>query len=647
MVAPIWTPTDSRVKSSNLTRYLTYLKKTKKLFNSYEELHRWSVTQLPDFWESIWKFCGVRFSKPYTQVMGEPKMPGTKWFEGARLNFAENLLRFQDDRIALISWAEGKPRREINYRELAEQVARLAASLKNEGVKPGDRVAGYLPNIPETVIAMLAATSLGAVWSSCSPDFGVQGVLDRFGQIEPKVLVTVNGYSYNGKVHDLRPRLQEIASKLPSVIRTVIIPFEKEFLGASSIRNAIDWNQFLPRKTPETGFAQLPFDHPVYILYSSGTTGVPKCIVHGAGGTLLQHLKELTLHSDLKREDKIFFFTTCGWMMWNWLVSSLAVGATIVLYEGSPAYPDPNVLWKMAAAEKVTHFGTSPKFLAACEKVGIVPATGQDLSELRTVLSTGSPLSVENFEWVYKNVKQDLHLASIAGGTDLIGCFMLGNPNLPVYAGEIQCRGLGMKVECWNEQGKPVINQKGELVCTAPFPSMPVAFWNDPSGKKYHTAYFEFFLGIWRHGDFIEITPRGGVIVYGRSDATLNPGGVRIGTSEIYRQVESIPEVADSLVVGQKWENDVRVLLFVVLQEGMKLDEGLSQKIRETIRRGTTPRHVPTKILQVTEIPYTVSGKKVELAVTRILHGEPVKNREALVNPQALDQFKNLLAALA
>ena len=626
MVQPLWIPTPERVKNSNLTRYLNFLKQEKGAsFAAYSDLHRWSVTKPADFWESIWKFSGIKSSAPYTKVMGEPKMPGTKWFEGARLNFAENLLRFRDDRIALIARAEGKPRREITYRELSEQVSQVATAIKRAGVEPGDRVAGYLPNIPETVIAMLAATSIGAVWSSCSPDFGVQGVIDRFGQIEPKVLFAVKEYTYNGKRHDLTGRLEEILKKLPSVKQCVVIP--------------LDWEKF--SKSPEIKFLPLPFDHPVYILYSSGTTGVPKCIVHGAGGTLLQHAKELILHSDLKPKGRIFFFTTCGWMMWNWLVSSLMTGATVVLYEGSPTFPDTDILWKMAAEEKLTHFGTSPKFLTACEKAGVTPGKSHDLSGLRTVLSTGSPLSVENFQWVYQNVKQDLHLASISGGTDLIGCFMLGNPTLPIYPGEIQSLGLGMKVECWDKSGKPVTGQKGELVCTAPFPSMPVSFWNDPDGKKYRSAYFEHFPNVWRHGDFIEITEHGDIIIYGRSDATLNPGGVRIGTAEIYRQVESLAEVKDSIVVGQRWENDVRVILFVVLKEGLTLDEPLVKKIRETIRKGTTPRHVPAKILQVKEIPYTVSGKKVEMAVANVIHNEPVKNKEALVNPLALEGYKD------
>ncbi len=626
-----------------MTRYLSWLEKEKKIsFKNYQELHHWSVAQIPDFWESIWRFCDIQSTEPYKKVMGAPKMPGTKWFDGARLNFAENLLRRRDDHPAFVSYGEDRSPIRLSYSELYEKVSRLADSLRKEGVTIGDRVAGTMPNIPETIIAMLATTSLGAVWSSCSPDFGAQGVIDRFGQIEPKILFAANGYSYNGKWHDRLGLLREILPQLPSVKKVVIVPYIDSPLNERR-DPFVEWQDFLDThaETKQIPFEQLPFDHPVYILYSSGTTGVPKCIVHGAGGTLLQHAKELILHSDLKADDRIFYFTTCGWMMWNWLVSSLAVGATIILYEGSPSYPNLDVLWEMAEKEKITHFGTSPKFLTACEKGGMTPKRF-DLASLRAVLSTGSPLSVENFEWVYKNVKPDLHLASISGGTDIIGCFMLGNPNLPVYAGEIQCRGLGMKVECWDESGKPVKGKKGELVCTAPFPSMPVSFWNDRDGKKYHDAYFSFYPNIWRHGDFIEVTEQDGIMVYGRSDATLNPGGVRIGTAEIYRQVESIPEVVDSLVVGQNWENDVRVVLFVVLKEGLQLDEALIAKIKTTIKTGTTPRHIPAKVLQVTEIPYTVSGKKVEMAVANLIHNEPVKNREALVNPKALDQFQNI-----
>ncbi|MBI1909351.1 MAG: acetoacetate--CoA ligase [Deltaproteobacteria bacterium] len=659
MVSPLWTPTAERVEKSNFTSYLQFLDKEKNLkFRSYAELHHWSVIETAPFWESLWQFFKIEASTPYRQVIGEKRplkgVPRPEWFPGARLNFAQNLLRYRDDQIALIAIKESGERKTITYKELYQKVARCASALKKAGVKTGDRVAGYVPNCAESIVAMLAATSLGAIWSSCSPDFGVQGVLDRFQQIGPKVLFTVDGYTYNGKRHDLMARLETIIPKLSSLQKTIVIPFVGEKiplhppLTKGGTGGFVSWNEFIDNKAVEIDFTPLPFDHPVYILYSSGTTGKPKCLVHGAGGTLLQHLKELALHTDLKREDTIFFFTTCGWMMWNWLVSSMAVGATIVCYDGSPSFPNLDALWQMADQEKITIFGTSPKFLTACQQAGITPGKSKGvrlrrtpLQKLKTLLSTGSPLSVENFEWVYQNIKKDLLLASISGGTDIISCFMLGNPCLPVYAGEIQCPGLGMKVEAWDENGKGVIGQKGELVCTAPFPSMPVFFWNDPDGKKYQGAYFEKFPGVWHHGDFIEVTPQKGIIVYGRSDATLNPGGVRIGTAEIYRQVETIPEVADSLVIGQRWQNDVRIILFVVPVQGVQLDDPLKEKIRKTIRETTTPRHLPAKIIAVRGVPYTISGKKVELAVTRLIHGEPVTNTEALANPEILEGYRN------
>ncbi len=644
MAKLLWTPSPERIAQTNMTRFIRFVNERHGLdIKTYDELYEWSIREIPAFWESVWQFVGIRHSAPYEAVLENPVMPGAKWFRGARLNFAENLLRYRDERTALVFVREGgEVTDKLTYAELHDRVARLARFLKNAGVREGDRVAGFMPNRIETVVAMLAAASMGAIWSSCSPDFGFKGVMDRFGQIEPKVLVTADGYFYNGKTFDSLGRVAEVAREISSIERIVVVPFLNERPDLSGLPKALLWDDALANDAAEIEFAQLPFGHPLYIMYSSGTTGVPKCIVHGAGGTLIQHAKELMLHTDLKRDDVIFYFTTCGWMMWNWLVSSLFVGSTVVLYDGSPAHPDISVLWKMAEDVDLTVFGTSAKFINLCEKSDVHPGRQFDLAPLKAVLSTGSPLAAESFEWVYREVKQDLQLASISGGTDIISCFMLGSPIDPVYAGEIQKRGLGMKVEAWTEDGKPVVGQKGELVCTAPFPSMPIYFWRDPGNGKYLDAYFRFFPGVWRHGDYIEITPRGGVIVYGRSDATLNPGGVRIGTAEIYRQVEALDEVVDSLVVGQNWDNDVRVILFVVLRPGLELDEALIRKIKNHIRANTTPRHVPAKVIQVPDIPRTLNGKKVEIAVTKVIHGEEVKNRDALANPEALEYFKDL-----
>jgi acetoacetyl-CoA synthetase len=645
MKKPLWTPSAERIAAANLTRYRGYLKEKKGLnFTGYDDLYQWSVTEIAAFWETIWDFCGVIATKPYDQVLVDgDKMPGAKWFTGARLNFAENLLRYRDNRTALVFKGEQQEAVRITYAELYDRVARLAKSLRDLGVSAGDRVAGFVPNMTETVIAMLATTSIGAIWSSCSPDFGIKGVLDRFGQIEPKVVFTANGYAYNGKTFDSLERIRDILNRLPTVEKVVVIPYTEENPDISMIKNAVLFGDFLaPESGLEIDFAQLPFDHPLYIMYSSGTTGVPKCIVHGAGGTLIQHLKEHVLHCDLTRDDTLFYFTTCGWMMWNWMVSGLAVGVKLVLFDGSPFYPDGGVLFKLTEDEGITIFGTSAKYLASVQKAGIKPGAEYNLSTLKTICSTGSPLSAESFAFVYREIKEDLDLASISGGTDIISCFALGNPTLPVYSEELQCRGLGMKVEAWDENGNPVYNQKGELVCTAPFPSMPIYFWNDPENEKYLDAYFRTYPGVWHHGDYIMITDTGGVIFYGRSDATLNPGGVRIGTAEIYRQVETIPEVKDSLVIGQDWENDVRVILFVVLAEGVEMTEELEKRIKTTIRENTTPRHVPAKVIPVADIPYTISGKKVELAVRRVIHGQPVTNKDALANPEALDNFKNL-----
>jgi acetoacetyl-CoA synthetase len=641
----LWQPTEERIKNTNMHQFMQYIGERYGVsVSSYDDLYRWSISKIPDFWEAIWDHAGVIHSNPYDCVVDDPyKLPGAKWFQGARLNFAQNLLRYRDDRVALSFKGETQAIVRITYAQLHEKVARLARSLRNLGLKPGERVAGFMPNMIETVIAMLAATSVGAVWSSCSPDFGSGGLLDRFGQIAPRVLFTANGYSYGGKSFDSLKTVSELANHLPSLEQIVVVPYSDPEPDISQVPKAILFEDFLSAgDVPELVFEQLPADHPVYIMYSSGTTGVPKCIVHGAAGVLVQHLKELKLHTDLKREDTIFFYTTCGWMMWNWLASSLALGAHVLLYDGSPFYPGPESLWRLAQDQRVSIFGTSAKYLAAIEKAGVRPGKEFDLSGLKALLSTGSPLSVESFEYVYKDIKADMALASISGGTDILSCFAVGNPIGAVYAGELQCRGLGMKVQAYNDEGKPVIGEKGELVCAAAAPSMPISFWNDPEGIKYRNAYFESYPGVWSHGDYIEITKGGGVIVHGRSDATLNPGGVRIGTAEIYRQVETIPEILDSLVVGQDWENDVRVVLFVKLRDGQRLDNHLLKRIRDTIRRNTTPRHVPAKIVAVEDIPYTLSGKKVELAVRNVLHGKEVRNLSALANPQALDHYKDL-----
>jgi acetoacetyl-CoA synthetase len=628
--------------SANLTKFIELVRNvTGKEMRTYDEVYDWSTHDIAGFWKLIWKISGIVHSKSYDAVLSNPVMPGAVWFEGAELNFARNLLRFRDDSLAIVSWAEDRLPVRLTYAQLYRQVAACADGLKRAGVKPGDRVAAFMPNVPETIIAMLAATSLGATWSSCSPDFGVQGVLDRFGQIEPKVLFAVDGYRYNGKEFDSIDRVRQMIDRIPSIEKVVIVPHLADGRAAFAPKSQ-GWASFMESDATEIAFVDLPFDHPVYIMYSSGTTGVPKCIIHGAGGTLLQHYKELVLHTDLCREDVIAYYTTCGWMMWNWLVSSLMVGAAVYLNDGSPSYPDLKVLWKAIDEERISIFGTSPRFLTACQQAGINPKKQFHLSTLRTILSTGSPLSAENFSWVYKHVKSDLQLSSISGGTDIISCFMLGNPLLPVRSEEIQCRGLGMKVEAYDSAGRSMIDEVGELVCTAPFPSMPVGFWNDTDGAKYKSAYFEDFPGVWRHGDLIRITEHGGVIVYGRSDATLNPGGVRIGTAEIYNPVESMEEIEDSLVIGQQWQNDVRVVLFVVPKMGVELDDPLRERIRQTILVATTPRHVPAIILSIAEVPRTINGKKVEVAVTRIIHGKDVPNRDALANPSSLNQFVSI-----
>jgi len=641
----LWTPSEERIQNTNLYRFMNIVNETfNQNFSEYEPLYQWSIENIPDFWACLWEFAKIKSSTPYDQVVDDVgKMPGAKWFSGARLNFAENLLRYKDDHTALIFKGEDRVDRRMTYAELYDEVASVARSLRQAGVRTGDRVVGFMPNMPETVIAMLAATSMGATWSSCSPDFGIKGVLDRFGQIKPKVLFTADGYFFKGKQLDSLERISSILKELPSIEKVVVVPFTEKDPDIRSISNAVLYDDFKSLEpAPAIEFEQLPFDHPLYIMYSSGTTGLPKCMVQSAGGILVHHLKELMLHADLKREDTIFYFTTCGWMMWNWLVSSLAVGATIVLYDGNPFHPDPDALWKIARDEKITIFGTSAGYIAALQNAGVKPGKTFDLSPLKAVLSTGSPLSIEGFEYIYREVKADLQLASIAGGTDLNGCFALGNPMGPVWAGELQCRGLAMKVLAFDENGKSVINQQGELVCAAPFPSMPIYFWNDPDTKKYRDAYFNVYPNIWRHGDYIVITERGGVIMYGRSDATLNPGGVRIGTAEIYRQVDLLEEIEDCVVVGQNWKNDVRVILFVKMTEGVELTDEIVAKIKNTIRTDASPRHVPAVILPVPDIPYTHNMKKVELAVKKVIHNQPVLNKDSLSNPEALDYYADL-----
>jgi acetoacetyl-CoA synthetase len=639
MNQPLWQPGPDRIAASNLARFCRQVGQPADM----AALYRWSIGEPEAFWRAVWSFSGVIGEGPGTVRIENPdKMPGAHFFPDARLNYAENLLRRRDDGDAIVFRGEDKVRRRFSHRQLYDLVSRLAQAMTAAGVVPGDRVAGFVPNLGETLAAMLAAASIGATWSSCSPDFGVQGVLDRFGQIAPKLLITADGYHYGGKSFDSLQRIGECLKQLPSVERVVVLPYLAEKPDLAGLPRAVSLGDFIaPYKAGEIAFARLPFNHPLFIMYSSGTTGVPKCIVHGAGGTLLQHLKEHQLHSDIRPDDRQFYFTTCGWMMWNWLVSGLASGATLLLYDGSPFHPDGNVLFDFAAEEGCTFFGTSAKFIDACAKAGIAPIENKDLGVLRTITSTGSPLLPESFDYIYARVKKDVCLSSISGGTDIISCFVLGNPIGPVWRGEIQCRGLGLKVEAWNDEGQPVVGEKGELVCAAPFPCMPVGFWNDPDGQKYFNAYFGRFPGVWCHGDYVELTEHGGMIIYGRSDAVLNPGGVRIGTAEIYRQVEQLPEVLESIVIGQDWEGDVRVVLFVRLQPGVALDEALAKKIAQQIRRNTTPRHVPAKILQVADIPRTKSGKITELAVRDVVHGRAIKNREALANPEALELFRN------
>lgn len=647
--APLWTPTQDQIDAAPLTAFMKdAAAKSGTSFASYAELHRWSVDDREGFWSLLWDFCGIVGDKGTdgggTVLVDGDKMPGAAFFPDATLNFAENLLKKTGSGAAIVFRGEDKIERRLSWNELHQLTSRFQQLFLSLKVKKGDRIAAMMPNMPETVAAMLAAASIGAVWSSCSPDFGEQGVLDRFGQIEPVVFIAPDGYWYNGKAIEVAEKIAAVATKLETVGKVLIV----DYLGTSRdiaaiIDKAVALEEALsPFAAKALTFEQLPFSHPLYILFSSGTTGIPKCIVHSAGGTLIQHVKEHRLHAGLVDGDRFFYFTTCGWMMWNWLVSGLASGATLLLYDGSPFYPDGNVLFSFADAEKMTFFGTSAKFIDSVRKAGLKPIRTHDLSTVRAISSTGSPLSPEDFRFVYDGIKSDVHLASVSGGTDIVSCFVLGLPTQPVWTGEIQGPGLGLAVDVWDDDGKPIREQKGELVCTKAFPSMPIGFWNDPEGKKYQAAYFERFDTIWCHGDFAEWTAHGGMIIHGRSDATLNPGGVRIGTAEIYNQVEQMPEILEALCIGQDFDNDVRVVLFVRLAAGVTLDEDLEKRIRAKIRTGASPRHVPAKIVAVTDIPRTKSGKITELAVRDVVHGRAIKNKEALANPEALELFKDL-----
>ena len=646
MLQPLWTPSHDRIEQANIT---AFSRQAEAQWNiscpDYQSLYQWSIDQPEQFWQSLWTFSDVIAETRGDVVLEHGKlMPGANWFPQARLNYAENLLRHNNNDTAIVFWGEDKITRSVSWAELNAQVSRLAQALKAVGITQGDHIAGYMPNIPETIIAMLATTSIGAVWCSCSPDFGAQGMLDRVSQIKPKVLFTADGYFYNGKQFDSLSVVQAIAAGLPSLQHIVVVPYvADEPKIPAGIKQATTLDTFIDGYQATTlQFTQLAFAHPLFIMFSSGTTGIPKCIVHSVGGTLLQHLKEHQLHADIKPADRLFYFTTCGWMMWNWLVSGLASTATIMLYDGSPFHPDANILFDYADAESISHFGVSAKFIDAINKAGLDPASTHKLDSLRTIFSTGSTLTPESFDFVYNNIKRDVCLSSISGGTDILSCFAVGNPTLPVYQGELQCRALGMKVEVFDEDGQSVVGKKGELVCTTPFPSMPTGFWNDPDNKKYLAAYFEKYPGVWSHGDFVELTTHNGLIIYGRSDTVLNPGGVRIGTAEIYRQIERVDEVLESLVIGQEWQDDIRIVLFVILRDRLILNEDIISKIRQTIRSNTTARHLPAKIIQVNDIPRTKSGKIMELAVRNVVHNQPVTNKEVMANPQSLALFKNI-----
>jgi acetoacetyl-CoA synthetase len=649
MKTPLWSPSEERTQDANITRFIQKINSQYHLnLKSYGDLYQWSVANIPELWVAMWDFAEIKASKPYDQVVDDlSKFPGARWFPGARLNFAENLLRYRDDHLAFIFHGETQTSRQMTYAELYDSVARLSQSLKESGVGVGDRVVGYMPNLIDTAVAMLAATSLGATWSSCATDIGPAAAIERLGQVEPKAMITADGYFYKGKVFDTLDHALEVARGIPSLEKVIVVSYTRERPDISQIPNSVHYDDFLSKeKNLQIQFEQLPFDHPLYIMFSSGTTGKPKCMVQGMG-VLINHLKELLLHTDLKRSDRIFYITSCSWMMWNWLLSSLAVGATIVLYDGNPNYPDPGAMWKLIEEENITIFGCSASYIHFLKKENVSPGRNYDLSSLREISQTGSPLSAEGFEYVYSQIKPDLHFNSISGGTDINGCFAAGSPTLPVYAGELQSPALAMKIKAYDEKGQPVYDEQGELVCEAPAPSMPLYFWNDPDGSKYHNAYFDVYPGVWRHGDYVLIhSNTGGITFYGRSDAVLKPSGVRIGTAEIYAQLEKLPEVADSLAVGQNYQDDQRVILFVKLAEGHEMSDDLKDKIRKILRENASPRHVPALILETPDIPYTLNMKKVESAVTNILNGRAVSNRDALINPRSLEYYEQILPEL-
>ena len=635
----LWNPSDERKNSALITDFMNKLPID---FESYFDLHKWSVANLEIFWSEFWEYSGIIYSKKYDSVLSNPVMPGAKWFLGSELNYAQNLLSGNPDQVAIISTGENRQDQNFTFKDLNVAVSKAQTGLENLGVQKGSRVAAFVPNCVESIVLMLATSACGAIWTSCSPDFGSQGAIDRFGQVEPSILIVSNGYSYNGKIFSLDEKINGVISNIDSIQNIICIDFV-DVNCTLNHESVISYNELLSNNSLTPNFVQVPFDHPLYIMYSSGTTGPPKSIVHGVGGTLIQHLKEHQLQCDIQAgKDRLFWFTTCGWMMWNWLVSALASGATIVLYDGSPSYPTLGHLWDMAERTKITHFGTSPKFLSACSNIGLVPKDISDLSNLKSVLSTGAPLVPEQYDWVYDNIKSDIQLSSISGGTDIIGCFLAGSPILPVYRGEIQCVQLGMDVQSWNDAGESIIGESGELVCVKPFPSMPVKFWNDNNDKKYRSAYFEDFDNVWTHGDYVKITESGGAIISGRSDTTLNPGGVRIGTAEIYRSVENMPEISDAIVVGRPNADDVEIVLFIKLNKGFRLDSKLSNQIKTLIRLKNTPRHIPKYIFEVIDIPYTISGKKVEKAILSTILGEKIKNKDALANPESLKEYSNL-----